>query len=181
MQFYVGRYRLLLFQLLLVCGAVHAEPPQVSYQEYLYSEKIGQRLDAFDISNRVVYFDDIDYLKHQGRKHQTDFSGKVVLCTNAEYFCIRGGIYVAVPRKMVGQTNWEYEGLKCNSTAELNAQVDSSITCLFKETETTFTFDVSKGILSYSVRAERDHAEFVLASQCGLFGIDCFREAKQSR
>jgi len=140
--------------------------------EYVYQAKAGQRVDVFDLTKPFVYFESAEYLARRDGRHSGDLGGKVILCSNARYFCIRGGIYAAIPRELSKQTSWKRGGLSCHSQLGLSDKIKNDVTCALNGAATSFVYDKSRGILSYGSSAHMPD-EFELVGTCGLFASDC--------
>ncbi len=143
-------------------------------REYLYQAKVGQRVEVFDVKKRFVYFEGAEYMIRG--QHSGEFRGNIIVCSDARYFCIRGGIYAAIPKELSNQTQWVTNGIHCHSDDGLSKSAANSITCVFKRETTRFLYVEANGILSYG-SSTRNIDEFKLVGRCGLFGSCCAKDS----
>ena len=136
--------------------------------EVLYKASSGHRVDVFDLTKRYVFIEGDDYLARRDGRHQTEFAGPILYCTNAKYFCIRGGISAVVPRTLNRQTEWIFAHVACRSTDGLTQTGINRVTCTFRGATTEFAYERERGIVRY-MRQGSGEPEFLLVGDHGLF------------
>ncbi|MDZ7923651.1 MAG: hypothetical protein U5M23_06240 [Marinagarivorans sp.] len=73
-----------------------------------------------------------------------------------------------IPKKFIGQKEWQFADEKCQSESPLSDQQPAIITCSSKQWSNRFVYSAAQGITSYVTSAEPEF-EHELVDEKGLF------------
>lgn len=136
-------------------------------QEIIYQKKNTSVIDVYNLTKLWFSNEDFEYLRNRNYKYG-EFGGDIKICSNEEYYCLSGGIGVAIPKKIIGQTVWQFAGENCKSETPLSYENPTIITCRSKGWENKFVYTFDRGITSYVIAAQPEF-EHVLVDEKGLF------------
>jgi hypothetical protein len=117
-------------------------------EEIIYKLKNGQLIDVFNITESVVSHEDNEYLSRRDYNYG-EFGGQIEFCSNNEYHCLRGALFIAFPKDIGERKKWQFEGRNCQVDAIKPDQQLTIIICNFKGYSTRFSYSLIKGIISY--------------------------------
>ena len=156
--------------LVTVVGIATASGAELGHSEneVLYAANTGGRVEVYDLKLRRFFVEGQEYLARRDGHHFGEFAGQLVDCGTATHYCVRGGIYVVVPRNISGQRRWSSHGIRCRSMAPLGSNLENTITCAFSKRSTSFRYEGRRGLLSYD-DADNEAIRFELVGERGLF------------
>lgn len=108
-----------------------------------------------------------DYLSRRNGRY-SDFGGSFRYCESTEYLCVIGGIAAAIPRKISGQKEWDFENWSCSTKSPLSSDKINLISCSYKGRITLFKYDVMSGIISYTNKGNATEKTLDLIGDRGL-------------
>jgi hypothetical protein len=117
-------------------------------EEIFYISNNGRNVDVFNITELWSSEEGVEYLNRRDFKY-SEFSGRMKVCTSADYYCVVGGIAASVPKEIKGQKQWQADAWKCQAETPLLSQKSTVITCDYMGKSTRFTYSPEKGITSY--------------------------------
>lgn len=141
--------------------------------KYILFSPAGSNLaDVFDMNNKRISIITIPSTDIQKSSETSEFSGPLIFCGNSEFYCMKSGITVVIPRKKPFPSSWSASGVNCNI---VNITYESILTiyCFSnKKQGTKFDFDYVRGIISYKrLCRECESDVYELRSKSGLFGM----------
>ena len=138
---------------LLVAGCISTPPAKSAGEEIIYRMENTSVLEVFNLTRLWVASMGVNYLDRRDGRYG-ELGGSFEFCSDAEYFCLIGGIAAAIPKKFDGQTTWQFNGISCKSDtplAEGLARERAGIAKLFE------TADAREGLGAF---AEKRKPEF---------------------
>src|SRR5688572_30838938 len=90
-------------------------------EEIFYISNNGRNIDVFNIDELYFSEEGVGYLNRRDYEYG-EFGGQIEFCSNEEFYCLAGGLNVAVPKNKVGQKEWQYEGRNCQAKTALSDQ-----------------------------------------------------------
>lgn len=145
--------------------------------EILYKVKDGSLVQVFNLRAGWESTQDVSYLERRDQNYG-EFKGQTRDCSNDEFYCLAGGINVAIPKLIDGQTLWEYNDRICSAKFGLSKSNPNQITCRNMHYELVFTYDVKMGITSFN-GTNREETQYTLISDRGLFsGVEALADSR---
>ena len=130
--------------------------------------KIGTKaIDVFNISDNWISHEDSDYLNRRDFEYG-EFGGKISFCSNEDFYCLQGGISVAIPKGDFEKSQWKINGIECQSESLSPGEQNKTITCKRMSHSVTFVYSAEQGIISY-IRSSQPERKYELMGSKGLF------------
>lgn len=155
-------YVVVFFVMLISCSSVKKNEHEVFY--YKKNTKI---IDVYNITRGWVSSEDVRYLKRRDYDYG-EFGGRIRFCSDENYFCLSGGINIAIPKRIEQQTTWEFYGRVCSAESPLSEDVANIIVCEHGGYEDKFVYLKGRGVVFYWGGA-RATDEYELIGEKGLF------------
>lgn len=150
------------------CGQAPATDPQGP--EVIYRMKLGpvfgRTIDVFNVEREWFARDDVSYLDTRDQQYG-EFGSPIIFCSNREFYCIRGGIRVAVPKVTSGQARWSADGMECEAESPFTGERIVA-SCAFADATTRFSYAPENGIEWYERSGDEGH-RYELVGPRGLF------------
>lgn len=138
---------------LLVAGCISTPPAKSAGEEIIYRMENTSVLEVFNLTRLWVASMGVNYLDRRDGRYG-ELGGSFEFCSDAEYFCLIGGIAAAIPKKFDGQTTWQFNGISCKSDTPLAEGKAALIDCSRGNWSNRLNYSQSHGITSYSSAAE---------------------------
>lgn len=165
---------LILLAALIISGCVgHRGKAEV---ELFYWKQKTSVVDVFNISDPWVSSEPIEYLLQRDQQYG-EFGGRLGLCSNDEFFCVKGGVAAAIPRSITKDHEpWEFEGVRCRVidmeddmfTIECARDEKNPLTSKTDQVS-RFNYSVRHGILSFTHLDVMGTPTYRLLGDDGLF------------
>ena len=155
-----------MMQMLLAC-AVFSDSRKIE-EEVTYKLKGSDLIKVFNITKSWFTTQDADYLNRRNFKYHGEWGGRIAFCSNGEYYCMKGGLAVAIPKNIKGQKAWQFEGMDCTTETLLSDQHPSTITCNYERWSLRYIYAPQKGIISYK-KLSNSTELYELIGEKGLF------------
>ena len=152
--------------LLVVTGCVSGPLVKSPGEEVFYRKENTAVLEVFNLTTHWFASVDARYLGRRDGDYG-EFGGSFEVCSDAEYFCLIGGIAAAIPKKFDGQTSWQFRDITCKSAAPLTDDHLVSVDCSRGNWTNRIDYSPARGITSYWSAAEPGQ-QFSLVSRPGL-------------
>jgi hypothetical protein len=155
---------------LIVMGcATDLSTHTTSTTDIIYKKGNTSILEVFNLGQSWFSTEDVRYLQHRDAKYG-EFGGKIDQCSDAKYFCLIGGIGVAIPRQFSGQSAWQFSGQNCSAESPLTSDEIATITCSRGNWSNRISYSRSRGIVSYTKLAQPNYT-YELVDERGLFAV----------
>jgi hypothetical protein len=158
-------YIMFFCMVLLGCKNTVWHKPYATDKEIFYIAKNGSMVDVFNISWLHFSVESISYLEKKDFKYG-EFGGQIEFCSNDEYYCLSGGINIAIPKKILHQRDWQFLGRECHVDKELSVDQNNTVSCKLKNLTLQFVYSSESGVVSY-IRSSG--MEYNLLGGKGLF------------
>lgn len=135
--------------------------------EIIYLKINTKAIDVFNIQNNWVSHEDYDYLNRRDFEYG-EFGGKIHFCSNEEFYCLQGGISVAIPKGNFEQKQWKVNDIKCQVEPLQQGEKNKAITCKRMNHSVIFFYSLEHGIVSYT-RSSQPERKYELLGSKGLF------------
>jgi hypothetical protein len=143
------------------------KPAAENQDEVIYQGSATGTVELFDLKAEISELHDASFLKKERRG--TEFSGSLLDCSDARYFCWGGGLHVAIPKGKV-PPYWTAGPYNCSSR-KISDGPRFVITCMTGSyPETRLLYSKKSGVTLYKRICSRCSDEiFHLARGRGLF------------
>jgi hypothetical protein len=136
-------------------------------KEIIYKEKNSNLIKIYNIEKSWFSTEGADYLNKRDFRYG-EWGGQIGFCSNEDYYCIVGGVAVAIPKKINGQKKWQFKDMDCQSETAMSDQHSTTITCNYKQWSMQYVYSPVKGIISYRKLSDPVE-EYELIGDKGLF------------
>lgn len=135
--------------------------------EIIYLKIDTKAIDVFNIQNNWISHEGSDYLNRRDFEYG-EFGGKISFCSNEGFYCLQGGISVAIPKGDFEQKQWRVNDIECQSEPLYPSERNKTITCKRMNHSVTFVYSSEQGIVSY-IRSSQPERKYELMGSKGLF------------
>lgn len=135
--------------------------------EIIYLKINTKSIDVFNIQENWISHEDSDYINRRDFEYG-EFGGKISFCSTEKFYCLHGGVSVAIPKGGFKQKTWRVDDIDCQAEAQSLAELNKTITCKRLNHSVTFVYSSEHGIISY-VRSSQPERKYELMGTKGLF------------
>lgn len=135
--------------------------------EIIYLIANSKNVSIFNITRQWFTSEDVLYLNERNYEYG-EFGGEFEFCSNVDFYCLAGGINIAIPKKLSGQREWVYENRVCSTDKPLSEYNENIIECENNGDIVQFTYSEEKGVSSYVMFDDKKRARTLLGEK-GLF------------
>lgn len=150
-------------------GELKSDRAEELEEEILYKSENGRNVDVFNLKELWFSQEGVEYVSRRDFQYG-EFGGQMEFCSNQDYYCLGGGLNVAVPKNINGQKEWQFKERDCQAITPLSRQRQTTIICSFKGHSKEFTYSPDRGIVSYSYGSQSNGSyKYKLVGEKGLF------------
>lgn len=150
----------------LTVACSERRPTGLSEHEVAYRHAgLGQTVEVFDLQERHFGVESAGYLRGE-RDPDSDIGGRIAVCSSPQYYCIRGGIRVAIPRRY-STREWAWDEMACSSEQPFSDR-EATITCSSLGKTTRLGYSLRRGIIWYE-RSSSPGDRYTVVGEKGLF------------
>lgn len=135
--------------------------------EIIYLKINTKVIDVFNFEKMWGSSEDIDYLERRDFEYG-EFGGSIALCSTENFYCLKGGLNVVVPKGNFEQSEWRIGDIKCQFESPFLSELNKTITCERLNHSVTFVYSLEHGITSYT-RSSQPERKYELIGSKGLF------------
>lgn len=135
--------------------------------EIIYLIANSKNVTIYNMTRRWVTSEDILYLNNRNYQYG-EFGGEFEFCSNEDFYCLAGGINIAIPKKLSGQNEWEYKSRVCRAAKPLSAYYENIIECENNNDVVRFAYSEARGVFSYVMLDDKKRERTLLEGK-GLF------------
>ena len=138
-------------------------------REIIYKQKDGKNVDVFNVTEGYLSLEGEGYLKRRDFQYG-EFGSHFKDCSNKDYFCMKNGLSLAIPKNIEAQKKWKFNDIDCQLDPSATRQQSYAIECIFEDYTINFQYSLERGITSYT-QSTNPSVEFELVSEKGFFAF----------
>ena len=147
-----------------------AAPSLPDSKVFVYADRRSELTEVFDFERHLMVSGGEAIQRDPGRA-ESEFSGPLDSCDDAQFFCLETGLHIAVPRDRMTES-WSISDLSCQARPANPSEGTFGIFCRVdgQPNSVHFLYSGARGVISYSrVCPQCRPEEFVLVGDKGMF------------